>query len=394
MAQLRAQRLALYQQRQAEWQQYYTWQSYLQQQQGAVAGAKQGTMRKEVDIRIEGDGTVYDTIASFDPETYEMTEIVRARRTDTGNRTAGNDPNVQREMDDLRRRLDRQEDLLLEIRDNSYVTPAAAPMKRDTVVQRILTNNNPNQLTREDLRRLSDEVGNLNGEISRLQNRLADEEKRRERAEDRMQDILRDNRDYTRDLSRDIDQRDRRDRLTIRPDVVVDRAPRPEPKTIRDTVYVDRVTIPENTVDTLIQVVEVVKEVTPEPRIVRDTVKEEVVRTETVQLAAKEPIGFPTVFFDNNSAVLNTTHRNILSSMIEEMQDKGSYRVRLTGYASKSGNADYNQQLSARRAEAVKQGLLEMGIPESRIRMVAGGIDFQASTPAAGRRVEVQAIPQ
>ena len=107
-----------------------------------------------------------------------------------------------------------------------------------------------------------------------------------------------------------------------------------------------------------------------------------------------EPIAFPTIFFDNNVSTLNTVHRSILGTMIDDMRDKGAYNVRLTGYASKSGNADYNLKLSTQRAEAVRQGLIGMGIEPGRVRVVSGGIDFQASSLAAGRRVEVLAIPK
>lgn len=380
LAELRAQRVALIQQRQQQWQAYYAAQA---QQQGEAAGAKQ--------LRIERR-VVFDTIETIDPQTYEM-EIEVVRREEE---VVGPQYGTEARLSELQSRLDRQEQLLLEIRDGrmattTVTTKSADQERRDAEIEALLRRtNNPEALTRSDLNRLTQEVGDLNRELSNMRGRLQDEERRRRRAEDRMEDYLRDQRAYTRDrdLDRDFDinLRDRRDRLAVQPNIITP-TPAPETVIIRDTVYQDR---------TRTDTVQIVREITPEPRVVRDTVvRTNTVReVETVQLAAKEPIGFPTIFFANNSATLSTTHRNILSSMLEEMRDKGGYRVRLTGYASPSGNADYNQQLSARRAEAVKQGLLQLGIAESRIRIVAGGIDYQPSSPAAARRVEVQAIPE
>lgn len=377
MAELRARRVALFQQRQLQWQQFYAL------QQGAAAGGEVGRKEivKEIEVRVDAQGNA-DTLVMVD------------NSSQAGTPSQGNSGQLesdlqalQQEVKSLAETINYQQEILLGYLD-SPTAKSATVTSRDTVVQRIMAAPDPNRLTREDLRRVSTEMSDLNSEIQRLRNRVEFEESRRRRAEDRMQDALR-NAEFS----------GRRNVPTpVRPDVRVDRQPRVT--IVRDTVYVDRITTAPAKVDTVIEIVEVIKEAEPEVKIIRDTVtqekvvKEEVVKTETVQLAAKEPISFPTIFFDNNSASLNTNHRNIISTMIEDMQNKGTYNVRLIGYASKSGNANYNQQLSARRAEAVKAGLLQMGIPASRIRLVAGGIDFQASTPAAGRRVEIKAIPQ
>ena len=380
LAELRAQRVALMQQRQAQWQAYYAAQA--QMKPGEAAGAEQ--------VRIERR-VVFDTIESIDPQTYEV-EVEVVRREEE--KMVGPEYGTEARLSELQARLDRQEQLLLEIRDGRSMsseqkTLTADQARRDAELEALLRRaNNPDALTRNDLNRLTQEVSDLNRELANMRGRLQDEERRRRRAEDRMEDYLRDQRAYTRDrdLDREFDRNRRDDRLTVQPNIITP-TPAPERVIIRDTIYQDR---------TRTDTVRIVREATPVTRVVRDTVvRTNTVReVETVQLAAKEPIGFPTIFFANNSATLSSTHRNILSSMIEEMRDKGTYRVRLTGYASPSGNADYNQQLSARRAEAVKQGLLQMGIAESRIRLVAGGIDYQPSSPAAARRVEVQAIPE
>ena len=50
--------------------------------------------------------------------------------------------------------------------------------------------------------------------------------------------------------------------------------------------------------------------------------------------------------------------------------------VLVTGYADKSGNADANMKLSERRAQAVADELVRLGVNRQRIEIVAaGGVD-------------------
>ena len=49
--------------------------------------------------------------------------------------------------------------------------------------------------------------------------------------------------------------------------------------------------------------------------------------------------------------------------------------IKLNGFADMRGNDTYNQSLSLRRMESVKQLLMQEGVSESSIKMVANGED-------------------
>jgi len=64
----------------------------------------------------------------------------------------------------------------------------------------------------------------------------------------------------------------------------------------------------------------------------------------------------------------------------------------LEGHASVDGNADYNQKLSLKRAESVRDQLVGLGVDAARLEVVAMGssdpLNGDASDLAGSRRVE------
>lgn len=75
------------------------------------------------------------------------------------------------------------------------------------------------------------------------------------------------------------------------------------------------------------------------------------------------------VFFNINSARLNS-HKDILNlqSVADFAKANNDVQVICDGYAdSKTGSASYNQKLSQKRAQAVANKLIEMGVPSSQI---------------------------
>jgi hypothetical protein len=68
-----------------------------------------------------------------------------------------------------------------------------------------------------------------------------------------------------------------------------------------------------------------------------------------------------------------TTDLGALQADVQWMKDHPSVRFYIEGYASTRGeDIIYNLVLSAKRAETVRQALLEMGIPENRIVLTTG----------------------
>lgn len=88
--------------------------------------------------------------------------------------------------------------------------------------------------------------------------------------------------------------------------------------------------------------------------------------------AAAQPEEF-LVFFDFDSARLTPEAWDIVRSAADTAK-KGNYsRIILTGHADRSGSSDYNFALSRRRADAVENTLIDMGLPASEISVEAKG---------------------
>ncbi|MDE6360030.1 MAG: OmpA family protein [Muribaculaceae bacterium] len=78
-----------------------------------------------------------------------------------------------------------------------------------------------------------------------------------------------------------------------------------------------------------------------------------------------------------------------LNDLAEEAVADGSDVV-VTGYADESGNAAYNQQLSARRAQAIGDYLVAHGVARDHISVEGKGETHAFESPALDRRVEVR----
>ena len=100
------------------------------------------------------------------------------------------------------------------------------------------------------------------------------------------------------------------------------------------------------------------------------------------------------IYFDNNKYQLKAADIDQLSKAVEIVHQ---YSPRITvvvrGFASNVGNAKYNNELSYKRAEAVRQALLKKGLKAEDIMVLYHGIDSKASD-AEGRRVELTLLVQ
>ncbi|SDZ94466.1 Outer membrane protein OmpA [Flavobacterium gillisiae] len=95
------------------------------------------------------------------------------------------------------------------------------------------------------------------------------------------------------------------------------------------------------------------------------------------------------VFFDNNSAQINSGDTVRLQQLVEVLNENESLSVFLEGYTSKKGNSDYNNKLSLLRNDSVKQFLIERGVSVKRIFSQHHGVDSKSLNEAAARRVDV-----
>ncbi len=99
-------------------------------------------------------------------------------------------------------------------------------------------------------------------------------------------------------------------------------------------------------------------------------------------------------FFNNNSAVLLPGGVAEMSRIAGVLNRYNQTQIEVGGHTDSTGSEQYNQQLSERRAEAVKNALVQQGVNPARIRTVGYGESRPISSDnAMNRRVEITIIP-
>jgi OmpA-OmpF porin, OOP family len=81
------------------------------------------------------------------------------------------------------------------------------------------------------------------------------------------------------------------------------------------------------------------------------------------------------IFFASGSVVLEGPAEAILRVVADTMMRTGDLRLQLIGSADRVGSAGFNRWLSRRRAEAVRNRLVELGVPLHRMFIIAQGED-------------------
>jgi len=101
------------------------------------------------------------------------------------------------------------------------------------------------------------------------------------------------------------------------------------------------------------------------------------------------------VFFDWNRATITSLAQNIINSAAAESKRVNKVRIKLIGHADCSGTTRYNQRLSMRRANAVRQRLQWLGIAANNIAIFTKGESDPLVSTSDGvrepqnRRVEI-----
>ena len=116
-----------------------------------------------------------------------------------------------------------------------------------------------------------------------------------------------------------------------------------------------------------------VAEVKPEPK--PEPVPPPVPTPEPAPAPAVEPvkITLEDIHFDFNKATLTKVAAGILDSDIKTLQENPGVKVQIEGHACAHGAEDYNMALSERRANAVKEYLLNHGIAADRMTTISYG---------------------
>ncbi len=79
------------------------------------------------------------------------------------------------------------------------------------------------------------------------------------------------------------------------------------------------------------------------------------------------------VFFNWDSATLSAGAKNVLDAVAEEVAKNPPSQVIIDGHADTSGNKDYNQRLGFKRANAVRDALVERGINPDLVSVDSSG---------------------
>jgi outer membrane protein OmpA-like peptidoglycan-associated protein len=114
------------------------------------------------------------------------------------------------------------------------------------------------------------------------------------------------------------------------------------------------------------------------------------------------PAGTSLVFFDWGKAEISRDSAAVLDNVLAEFRraPPTTVRVELRGHSDRSGPEWANRRASRRRAEAVRDWLVERGIPRRSIDVLADG-ESRMIVPtedgvreAQNRRVEIRLIPE
>lgn len=116
-------------------------------------------------------------------------------------------------------------------------------------------------------------------------------------------------------------------------------------------------------------------------------VEQEYMVVETTQQVAQESRLLPivrsyTILFDFDKSNIRADENEVLNRIMDEINMYNPQQVTVTGYTDSSGKADYNQDLSRRREQAVSAALLSRGIANQTLdREARGEYDQAVQTP-------------
>ena len=102
--------------------------------------------------------------------------------------------------------------------------------------------------------------------------------------------------------------------------------------------------------------------------------------------------GYASVYFPFSSAKPHDYSNNAINYVVDFMKKNPSVSVELKGYADEIGNSSYNETLSGKRADAVKDIMVAAGISEGRISTQAMGEDTSADKSSSSARQLVRRV--
>lgn len=99
-------------------------------------------------------------------------------------------------------------------------------------------------------------------------------------------------------------------------------------------------------------------------------------------------------FFDYDSSILKPGAYTEIDRVARVLRDFPQTRIRVEGHTDAKGSAEYNMQLSQRRAQAVTNALIQRGVDPMRMETIGFGESQPiSSNDATNRRVNIVIIP-
>ncbi len=105
------------------------------------------------------------------------------------------------------------------------------------------------------------------------------------------------------------------------------------------------------------------------------------------------------ILFASDSATLSNSIQDELNTVAQNLNQYPDSTIRVVGHTDNTGTAEYNQQLSERRANSVERVLENDGVAPGRVQAIGAGEDQPVASnlteqgKAQNRRVEIIIIP-
>lgn len=87
---------------------------------------------------------------------------------------------------------------------------------------------------------------------------------------------------------------------------------------------------------------------------------------------------FPPLYFGFDSYSVSSAEMPKIQQVATALRDNSSSRLIIAGFTDERGTQEYNRGLGERRAQAVRQALVEAGIASDRIQTVSFGSEMPA----------------
>ena len=125
----------------------------------------------------------------------------------------------------------------------------------------------------------------------------------------------------------------------------------------------------------------------------REAARQEAARQAAIAKEEAFNTPIPTVYFANNSYLIDTAYVASLMEAVEIMNRYDDFQLEIHTYCSQSGEKEYNDYLSKVRMEQIRTWFIEHGIPVERMgRSYYHGVDYDAPNEASARRAEIKFV--